>query len=721
MPSPHNPLSKEPFSLDSHRDARYKSDDFAWLRASNWQQVLEKPELLASRIHDFLERENRRTDETMKDVLDVQKKMFDEMKSRLMIDDFEAPIKDGEYAYFTFFPKDQQYPVYCRLKTSKEVDAKEAENLSKEREVLLDANIEAAQSPYFSLFQVLHSPDHEWLAYSVDTTGNENYVLRIQRIADSFVMDKPIAGLQGDFEWSNDSKKLFYVRLNERHRPERICCHVLGTEPSQDGTIYREKDPGFFLSINKTCSRAFITLNAYDHHSSEVWLIHPDSPEQLPILVQKRSSGIRYSVEEFCAKLVIRTNAFGAIDYCLVIAALNMDAGSQITIGDWKVFYRPKNGTYLQDFTLGRGWLACLERQHNVPRITLLQVNTDTLALQEKKTVCIDIKPPYTILLENNNEFDNPSVRYVFSSMCQPAKTFSQGIFTGKKWLRKEKVIPGGFEEKKYTTKLLWALGEQGVRIPISLVHHRDTSMDGSAPLVLYGYGAYGIITEARFLLQRLPLLDRGCIFAIAHVRGGKEMGHHWYEDGKMKHKKNTFTDFIACACFLIASGYVRQGNIGVVGGSAGGMLIGAVLNMCPQLFKVAVAHVPFVDVLSTMSDDTLPLTPPEWLEWGNPMVDKQVYETIRSYSPVDNVRLQHYPHILVTAGLCDPRVTYWEPAKWVAKLRKYKQDHNMLLLKTNMQAGHAGKSGRFDYLKEVTLEYAFLLKAFTKDQSALL
>jgi oligopeptidase B len=663
-------------------------DDYAWLRAENWQEVLRDPEALPADIRAYLEAENAYQKAMMAATLPLQERLFEEMKGRIREDDSSVPVTDGPYAYATRYVPEAQHPRIVRM--PRDGGGKE--------EVLLDADAEARGHEFFRLGAAEHSPDHRWLAWSADLKGSEYYDLHIRDLSTGRETGTVIADTGGAVVWAEDSRHLFYVRLDENHRPSRVYRHRLGTDPSQDVLVYEESDPGFFVSIGKTSSRRFIVIDAHDHETSEVRLIDAAAPESAPVLVAPREKGVEYDVEEAHGTLFIRTNADGAEDFKIVMAPAATPGREH-----WRDIVGHRQGRLILSHLLTSGHMARLERENGLPAIVITDLHTGReheIAFSEEA---------YALgLAQASLDFDTPLIRFTYSSMTTPQRVYDYDMNTRERTLRKEQEVPSGHDPAAYETRRIYAPAHDGETIPVTLLWRRGTPLDGSAPLWLYGYGAYGITIPAAFSTNRLSLVDRGFIYAIAHVRGGKDKGYRWYRLGKREHKINTFRDFISVAEHLIEEGYTRAGRIIAHGGSAGGMLMGAVANMAPELFGGIIAEVPFVDVLSTMLDPTLPLTPPEWPEWGNPIESKADYLNIASYSPYDNVKEQHYPAIFALAGLTDPRVTYWEPAKWVARLREKKRDDNLLLLKTDMGAGHAGKPGRFDHLKDVALVYAF-------------
>ena len=664
-------------------------DDHAWLRADNWQEVMKDPAALPGDIRAYLEAENAYQEAMMAATDGLQAELFAEMKGRIKPDDSSVPDPDGPYAYAVRYEKGAQHPRIVRQPRE-----------GGPEEVLLDAEAEARAHDFFRLGAAEHSPGHDKLAWSADLRGSEYYDLHIRDLASGKDERTVIHDTSGAVVWSADGRHLFYVRMDENHRPSKVFRHALGRDAQDDVLVYAEADAGFFVSIGQTHSRRFIVIDAHDHETSEARLIPSGDPKASPMLVAERETGVEYEVEEAFGTLYIRTNADGAEDFKIVMTAVETPGREH-----WRDVIGHRQGRLILSHVLHAGHMARLERENGLPSIVI----TDLRSGREHDISFAE--EAYSLGLQPGYEFDTSTLRFTYSSMTTPARTYDYDMVSRERTLRKEQEVPSGHDPQDYVTRRIEAPAHDGEKIPITLLWRKDTPLDGSAPLWLYGYGAYGITLPAAFSTARLSLVDRGMIYAIAHVRGGKEKGYRWYRLGRREHKINTFRDFLSVAAHLAEEGYTQEGRIIAQGGSAGGMLMGAVANMEPELFAAIIAEVPFVDVLNTMLDASLPLTPPEWPEWGNPIKSKADYLNIASYSPYDNVRAQSYPAILAIAGLTDPRVTYWEPAKWVARLRELKQDNNPLLLKTHMGAGHAGLPGRYAHLKDVALAYAFGLK----------
>ena len=668
-------------------------DDYAWLRASNWQEVMRDPTKLAPDIRAYLEAENAYTEAALADAAALRETLFVEMKARLKQDDSTVPGPDGPFEYYASYETGGQYPRLCRKPKGSVGEA-----------ILLNGNVEAAGKAYWQLGATAHSPDHSILAYGVDDKGSEFSTIRFRDLASGTDLPDAIPDTRGGIVWAADSRTLFYVRIDENHRPQSVWRHTLGEPVANDVQVYAEADTGFFVAIGGTQSRTFVQIIAHDHQTSEVHLIAAADPAGAPQLVAAREAGHEYGVEHSVMaggdRLMILTNREGAEDFKICEAPLATRGPA-----NWREVVPHIAGRLILDTAMFKDFMARLERENGLPRIVIT-----AFADGAEHSIAFD-EEAYSLGMDAGYEFDTSLLRFTYSSMTTPAETYDYDMATRTRTLRKRQEIPSGHNPADYVTRRVMAPAKDGELVPVSLLYRRDTPLDGSAPLFLYGYGAYGISIPAAFATARLSLVDRGLIFAIAHIRGGKDKGYRWYRDGKMEHKTNTFTDFIAAGEHLVAKGFTRAGNIVANGGSAGGMLMGAVANMAPGLFLGIIADVPFVDVLNTMLDASLPLTPPEYPEWGNPGESAAAFAAIRSYSPYDNVERKAYPHIFAYGGLTDPRVTYWEPAKWIAKLRAHATSGNLIVLKTNMAAGHGGASGRYESLKEVALDYAFALK----------
>nr|WP_319382656.1 S9 family peptidase [uncultured Roseibium sp.] len=665
-----------------------RQDNYGWLRADNWQEVMRDPSVLDADIRAYLEAENAYQEAVMEPTAGLQKTLFGEMRGRIKEDDSSVPSPDGPYAYGMKFETGGQQPIFFR--TPREGGAET---------VLIHGDSEAEGKAYFRIGGASQSPDHKLLAWAYDDKGSEYYSLQLRETETGKDLDYSIADTAGGGVFSSDSTFVFYIRLDDNHRPSKLFRHKVGTDPSQDVLVHEETDAGFFMGVGKTQSGETIIIDIHDHETSEVWMIPADQPEMPPVLIAPRDTGVEYSIDDHGDTLYILTNLGDAEDFKIVTAP-KATPGREF----WTDLVPHKPGCLILSHCVYKTFMTRLEREDGLPRIVIRR-----LADNVEHSVEFD-EEAYSLGLGGGYEFDTTAIRFTYSSMTTPSQTFDYDIETRDRVLKKEQEVPSGHDAADYVTRRLMAPASDGETVPVSILYHKDTELDGSAPLLLYGYGSYGITIPASFNTNALSLVDRGFVYAVAHVRGGKDKGFRWYKNGRRETKKNTFTDFIAAADHLVAEKFTSYARIVAQGGSAGGMLMGAISNLAPEKFGGIIAEVPFVDVLATMLDDTLPLTPPEWPEWGNPITDRNAYDYIASYSPYDNVEAKDYPAILAVAGLTDPRVTYWEPAKWVARLRAEKTGDSVLMLKTNMEAGHGGASGRFDRLKEVALVQAFAL-----------
>ncbi|MGI9421800.1 MAG: S9 family peptidase, partial [Hyphomicrobiaceae bacterium] len=648
-------------------------DDYHWLRAANWQEAMRDPSTLPSDIRAHLEAENAHTQAIMADTEGLQEQLFEEMKARIKEDDSTVPTPDGPWSYYVSFITGGQYPILCRQPRD-----------GGDEIVLLDGNLEAKDQAYWQLGGADHSPDHSLMVFGTDTNGSEYYTLRVRNLATGEMLDDVIPNTSGGAVWAKDSRTFYYMRLDDNHRPLYVYRHTLGTPVDDDELIYEEKDAGFYAHLGETHSGDFILIDVSDHESSEVYLLDAHDPKAVPKLIAPRREKREYSVEHHGDRLYILTNSGGAEDFRVCTVPVSDPAED-----NWQELIAHNPGTLVLSLVMFKDHMVRLERSRSLPRIVIRRLSDDSeheIAFAEAA---------YGLGMSAGYEFDTTALRFTYASMTTPSQVFDYDMESRERVLRKTQEVPSGHDPADYVTDRLFATAGDGTEVPITVLHRRDTVLDGSAPLLLYGYGSYGISMPASFSTTRLSLVDRGFVFAVAHVRGGKDMGYRWYTDGKRENKINTFTDFIDCGEHLVNQGFTQRGQIVANGGSAGGLLMGAVANMAPDVFLGIIANVPFVDVLNTILDKDLPLTPMEWPEWGNPITSLEDFKNIQSYSPYDNVAALDYPHILALAGLTDPRVTYWEPAKWVAKLREFNTSERLVLLKTNMDAGHGGASGR--------------------------
>lgn len=675
---------KRPSEDVQHGVARV--DQYGWLRAENWQEVFRDTSLLDPAIRTHLEAENTYQAAVMAETLPLRNALFAEMKARIKEDDSSVPMVDGPYAYGSAFRIGGEQPRYFR--TPRDGGAEE---------VLLDGDREAEGHPYFRIGGVDHSASHARLLWAYDDKGSEFYTLKVRDLSTGGDLDDIVRDTGGGGVWDGTDKGFFYTWLDPNHRPSRIYHHVIGQPENR--LVYEETDPGFFLSVSGSRRNDWIFISIHDHETSEYRVLPADRPDAEPVVIAPRQTGIQYDVEEGGDEFFILTNSGGAKDF-RIMRAPAADPRPE----NWVEIVPHQPGRLILGIMGFRDFLVRLERLDGLPRIVIRDRSSG-----EEHAISFE-EEAYSLGLVGSLEYDTDVVRFSYSSMTTPAQVFDYDMRTRERTLRKTQEVPSGHDPEHYVTRRLMAPAADGELVPVSLLYHRDTRLDGGAPCLLYGYGAYGITIPASFSTNCLSLVDRGFVYAIAHVRGGKDKGFGWYEDGKKDRKVNTFSDFIAVANHLVAEGYTSDGRIVAQGGSAGGMLMGAIANMAPETFGGIIAEVPFVDVLSTMLDATLPLTPPEWPEWGNPIASEADYRLIAGYSPYDNVGALPYPPILAVAGLTDPRVTYWEPAKWVAKLRDETTSDNPVLFKINLDAGHAGASGRFSRLEEIAYTYSFAL-----------
>src|ERR1700731_4709474 len=665
-------------------------DDYAWLKDENWQEVLRDPAILDANIRKYLEAENDYTEGLLGHTAALQKKLVKEMRSRIKEDDSSVPSPDGAYAYMRKFRGGGQHELFGRCPRD-----------GGEVEIVLDGDELAAKHDYFKFGGARHSPDHRLEAWSADVKGSEFFSIRVRDWATKTDRDDLIEESDGAVVWSLDASAFFYVKLDDNHRPMQIWRHRLGTKQADDVLVYEEKDPGWFTHIHESGSGRFGVIAGGDHETSEQRLIDLANPDAPPRLVAAREKGVQYSLADRGDELFILTDADGAIDFKIVTAPLKSPERA-----NWRALIPYREGIYLIDVELYAGHMVRLERANALPAIVIRDLKTS-----DEHAIAFD-ETAYSLDTMGGYQFDTTNLRFSYSSMTTPSEVYDYDMASRTRTLRKRQEIPSGHNPADYVTTRIMASSHDGAEGPVSILHRKGLVRDGSAPLLLYGYGSYGMAMPAAFNSYRLSLVDRGFVYAIAHIRGGTDKGWGWDLDGKGEKKTNSFDDFAACARALVDARYTSAKLIVGHGGSAGGMLMGAVANRAGELFSGIVAEVPFVDVLNTMLDDSLPLTPPEWPEWGNPIESAADFRTILSYSPYDNVAAKDYPAILAMGGLTDPRVTYWEPAKWIARLRATMRGGGPVLLRTNMGAGHGGASGRFNRLDEVAIAYAFALWA---------
>jgi oligopeptidase B len=670
-------------------------DPYAWLRADNWREVMADPSVLAPDIRAYLDAENAYTEAVLAPLKDLREHLVAELRGRIAENDWSVPVPDGHHAYGAAYVPGADHPLVTRMPRHVG-EAVTPDNPPEGAEILLDCNREAAGGGYFRLGGASHSPDHRRLAWAADRSGGELFTLMLRDLGtgeDTVVFER----VTPDHAFAADAETLFAVEIDDNHRPAKVLARRPGEPPR---TVYEERDPGFFVGVGSTLSGGYIVITVHDHTSSEAHLVDARDPHAMPVRVAERIPEEEYYPVHHEDTLFIRTNR-DARDFKIVRAPL-ANPGRE----HWEDVVPHRPGVLIVSLIAFADFLVRLERENALPRIVIRR-----LADGDEHTIEFD-EEAYSLGILSGEEFQTNTLRFTYSSMTRPTEVWDYDMATRERRLRKRQLIPSGHDPLQYETRRLMAPAADGALVPVSLLRRLDTPVDGTAPCLLYGYGAYGISHPASFSADALSLVDRGFVYAIAHIRGGMDKGFDWYDQGRREHKENTFSDFVAAADHLIAEGYTAKGSIVAEGGSAGGMLMGAVANRAPDRFAAILALVPFVDVLQTMLDDTLPLTPPEWPEWGDPIRDPAAFRRIRGYSPVDNVSAKAYPAILALAGVSDPRVTYWEPAKWVATLRERATNDPLILLRTNMEAGHGGASGRFKRLEEVALTHAFALAA---------
>jgi len=664
-----------PVKLEKHGHIRV--DNYYWLRERDNPEVIE-----------YLEAENEYTENVMAHTHDLQEVLFEEIKGRIKQTDMSVPYKMDDFYYYTRYEGDREYPIYCRKKGS----------LDGTEEILIDVNTIAEGYEYFHVGQRAISFDHDLLAYPVDTVGRRIYTIYFKDLKTGRLLEDIIPDVTGNLAWANDNKSLFYTRQDPvTLRWYQVYRHVLGTDPAEDQLVYEEKDDTFDCYVFKTKSKKYIMIACYQTLSTEYRYLDADQPEGEFKVIQRRERDHEYHVDHYRDYFYIRTN-LQAKNFRLMKTPVAR-TGKE----NWEEVIPHRDEVLLEGFEIFKDYLVLEERKNG-----LIELRVSPWSGEGDHYIDFG-EPAYFAFASDNYDFDTPLFRYTYMSMTTPRSIYDYNMVTREKVLLKRQEVLGGFDSNNYRTERLTATARDGTEVPISIVYRKGIKMDGKNPLLLYGYGSYGFSMDASFRSHRFSLIDRGFIWAIAHVRGGQELGRQWYEDGKLLKKKNTFTDFIDCAEYLVREGYTSPDRLFAWGGSAGGLLMGAVINMRPDLFKGVVANVPFVDVLTTMLDESIPLTTSEYDEWGNPN-EKVYYDYILSYSPYDNIEAKDYPNLLITTSLHDSQVQYFEPAKWVAKLREMKTDQNRLLLKTEMEAGHSGVSGRYKQYKEYAFTYAFIL-----------
>lgn len=673
----------KPKELTLHGHTR--TDNYFWLREK------ENPEVIA-----YLEAENAYTETMMAHTKELQEQLYEELVGRIQETDSSAPIKRGDYFYYNRTEAGKQYKIHCRKHGS----------LQAEEEILLDENELATTADYFRLGIFEISPNQQLLAYSTDTSGAERYTLVVKDLASGELLSDAVPNTFYSVEWANDNQTLFYTTQNEAWRSDKVLRHALGTEASEDVLVFHEPDELFNVYLYKTRDEEYLVITSGSMETTEQHYLNADTPEATPTMLAPRQRGWRYFLQHRQGEFFILSNE-DAPNFKLMVTAVSTSsrqAVSTLSSDHWQTFIPHNPDKYLENVDLFAEHLVIYGRFNGLNTIDIHNFNSNS------RQPVIFPETVYATRSSNNPEFNSDRLRFVYTSLTTSDSTIDLDMNTLEWHTLKQEPVLGGYDAANYQAERTFATAPDGTKVPISLVYKKGLRRDGTSPCLLYGYGSYGASMPPAFDAKRLSLIDRGFVYAIAHIRGGKEMGRQWYDQGKWLNKKNTFTDFIACAQHLIDEKFTTAERLAINGRSAGGLLMGAVTVMAPQLFKVVVAGVPFVDIVSTMLDESIPLTVAEFEEWGNPK-EKAFYEYMLSYSPYDNTKAAAYPNILITAGLNDPRVQYWEPAKWTAKLRALKTDENLLLLKTHMGAGHFASSGRYDYLRDIAFEYAFILK----------
>mgnify|MGYP001791414598 FL=1 len=673
--------------LSIHGDTRV--DPYFWMRLTDEQKLAENPDAQTRQVLQYLEDENAYTKTIMRDTEELQEQLYDEIVGRISQEDSSVPYLENEYWYYTRYEEGQEYPIYARKK----------ETLEAAEEVLLNVNEMAEGYEYYNARGLQVSPDNKLLAFAEDTLSRRIYTIRFKNLETGEMLPDQLPNTQGDGAWANDNESYFYTTKDQVSLlSNKIWRHQLGQAIDDDELKYEEENPSFYIGVTKSKSDEYILIWNQSTLANDFHLLLADQPEGDFQQFIPREERHRYSLEHVGDKFYVRTD-WDAPNYRIMEASLGSTTKAQ-----WKEVIPHREDVFLEDMDVFSHYLVLTEKSNALPKLRVMDTEAN-----EEHYIQFD-EPAYVLSSATNPELDTEVLRYGYSSLTTPTSIYDYNMRTREQELKKRQKVVGGHNPEEYVTERLFALARDGKQIPISLVYKRGAKEDASTPLLLYAYGSYGNSMNPYFNSTRLSLLDRGFVYAIAHIRGGQEMGREWYEDGKMFNKKNTFTDYIDCADYLITEGYTSKDRLYGMGGSAGGLLMGAVANMAPDRFNGLIAAVPFVDVVSTMLDESIPLTTNEFDEWGNPK-NLESYQYMLSYSPYDNVAEQEYPNMLVTTGLFDSQVQYWEPAKWVAKLRDKKTDDNILLLETNMDAGHGGASGRFQRYKETALEYAFMLK----------
>ncbi len=679
---------KQPKKLVKHGDVRV--DNYFWMRLSDEQKLAPVKDAHTQKVINYLEAENDYHDKITAYTKNFEEELFLEMKGRIKEDDATVPYKDNGYFYITRYEKGKEYPIYSRKK----------EHLEAEEQIMFDVNQMSKGYEYYKLGGLNISPNNKLAVFATDTVSRRQYFLRIKNLETGEIYKDIIDNTTGSSVWANDNKTIFYTKKNPvTLRSEKIYRHVLGTPTSDDVEVYHEKDETFGTYVTISKSKKYIIIGSYSTTSTEAQFLDADNPTGEFKILQPRVKDLEYNVAHYKEHFYLLTNKDKANNFKLMKTPV-----TKTTLENWIDVIPHREDTLLEDFSIFKEYLVLEERSNGLNKVRIKRWdNKEDYYLPFNEET-------YSVGVYGNPEFDTAIIRYSYNSFTTPSSIIDFNMNDKTKDIKKEQEVLGGkFKKENYISKRIWAPARDGKKVAISLVYHKDTQLNENTPLLQYAYGSYGYTIPDSFSTTRLSLLDRGFVYALAHIRGSEYLGRNWYEDGKMLNKKNTFTDFIDCSKHLIANKYTSSKHLYAMGGSAGGLLMGAIINMNPELYNGIIAAVPFVDVISTMLDDSIPLTTGEYDEWGNPN-DKEFYDYIKSYSPYDQVDSKAYPNMLVTTGFHDSQVQYWEPAKWVAKLRELKTDDNLLLLRTNMDAGHGGASGRFEALKETAKDYTFLL-----------
>ncbi|WP_093668407.1 S9 family peptidase [Tenacibaculum sp. MAR_2009_124] len=679
---------KQMTKLEKHGDVRI--DDYFWMRLSDEQKNAEVKDEQTQKVYDYLNTENEFYEQETANTKNFQERLFEEMKGRIKEDDESVPYKENGYYYITRYEIGGQYPIYSRKK----------ETLEAEEEIIFNVNNEAEGHDYYQLGGLSISPDNKLAAFAVDTVSRRQYTIQIKNLIDGKISVDKIENTTGGAVWTNDNKTIYYTKKDPvTLRSSQIYRHTLGTDSSKDILVFEEEDETFGVFVTKSKSKKYIVIGSYNTVSNEYRVLEANNPEGEFRIIQPRERDLEYDVAHYEDAFYIRTNKDGATNFKLMKTPEN-----KTTKENWVDVIPHREDVLFEDFSIFKDYLVLEERSEGLSKIRIKRWDgkEDYYLPFNEET--------YSAGVYSNPEFDTNVIRYSYNSMTTPSSVIDFNMNDRTKDVKKEQEVLGGkFDKANYVSKRIWVPARDGKKVALSIVYRKDTKINENTPVLQYAYGSYGYTISDGFSSTRLSLLDRGFIFALAHIRGSQYLGRDWYEDGKMLQKKNTFNDFVDCSKYLIDNGYTSAKHLYAMGGSAGGLLMGAIINMNPELYNGIIAAVPFVDVISTMLDDSIPLTTGEYDEWGNPN-DKEYYDYIKSYSPYDQVEAKAYPNMLVTTGLHDSQVQYWEPAKWVAKLRELKTDNNLLFLHTNMEAGHGGASGRFNSLKETAEEYTFFL-----------